>query len=82
MFYTTPLTEEGALIPVAIIVLMLVFAMLGRGWLAAVERFAYRPLRYAPRIAPLISALGVSFILQNLTQITVGARLLKDCACP
>jgi branched-chain amino acid transport system permease protein len=40
----------------------------------AVERFAYRPLRYAPRIAPLISALGVSFILQNLVQITASPR--------
>lgn len=77
--YTIALTEEGALIPVAIIiVLMLVFAMLGAGLVSvAVERFAYRPLRYAPRIAPLISALGVSFILQNLTQITVGARPLS-----
>ena len=31
----------------------------------AIERFAYRPLRNAPRIAPLISALGVSFFLSN-----------------
>ena len=31
----------------------------------AIERFAYRPLRNAPRIAPLISALGVSFFLEN-----------------
>ncbi|MEZ4677626.1 MAG: hypothetical protein R2932_25760 [Caldilineaceae bacterium] len=53
-------TDEGALIPTAvIIVLMLVVAMVGAGVVSiAVERFAYRPLRYAPRIAPLISALG------------------------
>ncbi|MEZ4664228.1 MAG: hypothetical protein R2911_42400 [Caldilineaceae bacterium] len=58
-----------------IIVLMLVAAMVGAGVVSvAVERFAYRPLRYAPRIAPLISALGVSFLLQNLVQITVGAQ--------
>ena len=43
----------------------------------AVERFAYRPLRYAPRIAPLISALGVSFVLQNIIQITVSPRPLS-----
>src|SRR6185312_5597923 len=29
-----------------------------------IERFAYRPLRSAPRLAPLISAIGVSFILE------------------
>ncbi len=72
-------TDEGALIPTAIIiVLMLLIAMVGAGVVSvAVERFAYRPLRYAPRIAPLISALGVSFILQNLVQITISPRPLS-----
>jgi branched-chain amino acid transport system permease protein len=37
-----------------------------------IERFAYRPLRNAPRLAPLITAIGVSFILQNLIQIVYG----------
>ena len=32
------------------------------------ERVAYRPLRRAPRLAPLITAIGVSFILQNIIQ--------------
>ena len=49
-----------------LIVLMFAAAMVGCGFLGvAIERFAYRPLRNAPRIAPLISALGVSFFLQN-----------------
>jgi branched-chain amino acid transport system permease protein len=49
-----------------LITLMFVVSMLGSGVLGvAIERFAYRPLRDAPRIAPLISALGVSFFLQN-----------------
>jgi branched-chain amino acid transport system permease protein len=57
---------------------MLVVAMVGAGIVSvAVERFAYRPLRHAPRIAPLISALGVSFILQNMVQITVSPRPLS-----
>jgi branched-chain amino acid transport system permease protein len=75
LFYT----DEGALIPTAlIIVIMLVVAMVGAGIVSvAVERFAYRPLRHAPRIAPLISALGVSFILQNMVQITVSPRPLS-----
>jgi branched-chain amino acid transport system permease protein len=37
-----------------------------------IERFAYRPLRHAPRVAPLITAIGVSLILQNIMQIIVG----------
>ena len=37
-----------------------------------IERFAYRPLRNAPRLAPLITAIGVSFILQNIVHIWQG----------
>ena len=37
-----------------------------------IERFAYRPLRNAPKLAPLITAIGVSFILQNLVQLWKG----------
>jgi len=40
---------------------------------AAVERLAYRPLRGAPRLAALITAIGVSLLLQNLGQIVFGA---------
>src|SRR5690349_4597515 len=43
------------------------------GW--AVERIAYRPLREAPRLAPLISAIGVSILLQNYVQLAQGARV-------
>ena len=53
---------------------MFLAAMLGCGLLGvAIERFAYRPLRNAPRIAPLISALGVSFFLQNSALLLFGA---------
>jgi branched-chain amino acid transport system permease protein len=40
-----------------------------------IERVAYRPLRTAPRIAPLISALGVSFFLQNTALLLFGADI-------
>jgi branched-chain amino acid transport system permease protein len=54
--------------------LMFLAAMAGCGVLGVViERFAYRPLRNAPRIAPLISALGVSFFLQNSALLIFGA---------
>ena len=43
------------------------------GW--TLERLAYRPLRGAPRLAPLISAIGMSIFLQNYVQILQGARV-------
>jgi branched-chain amino acid transport system permease protein len=53
---------------------MVIAAMIGAGLLGVVvERFAYRPLRNAPRIAPLISALGVSFFLQNSALLLFSA---------
>jgi branched-chain amino acid transport system permease protein len=69
------LPASGPLLPAALIILlMLLAAMLGCGFLGiAIEWFAYRPLRNAPRIAPLISALGVSFLLQNGIQLTLTA---------
>jgi branched-chain amino acid transport system permease protein len=41
---------------------------------AAIERFAYRPLRSAAKLAPLISAVGVSIILQNVVMLTQGSE--------
>ena len=38
-----------------------------------IERLVYRPLRNAPRLAPLITAIGVSFILQNLALVVAGS---------
>ena len=42
-----------------------------------VERIAYRPLRNAPRLAPLITAIGVSIVLQNLAMIIWGRQYLS-----
>ncbi len=58
------------------LLLVLVIAMLITsvyGW--TVERLAYRPLRGSFRLAPLISAIGMSIFLQNYVQITQGARV-------
>ncbi len=41
-----------------------------------VERFAYRPLRHAPRLAPLISAIGVSIFLQNAVLLWISPQAL------
>jgi branched-chain amino acid transport system permease protein len=61
--------------PIALLIsFMFLAAMIGSGLLGVViERFAYRPLRNAPRIAPLISALGVSFFLQNTALLLFSA---------
>jgi len=42
-----------------------------------IERVAYRPLRHAPRLAPLITAIGVSILLQNLAMIIWGRQYLS-----
>ena len=59
----------------ALLILITVVAMAGCAAIGvAIERFAYRPLRDAPRIAPLISALGVSFFLSYSMQLLFGAQ--------
>ncbi len=58
-----------------VIAIMFAVAMLVCGGLGVgIERFAYRPLRNAPRIAPLISALGVSIFLQNSALLLWGPQ--------
>ena len=57
------------------IILCLLVAMVFCGTLnASIERVAYRRLRTAPRLAPLITAIGFSFILQNVGLIWKGPR--------
>lgn len=62
-------------VPLAIIIVLIVAMLLTSvyGW--TVERLAYRPLRGSFRLAPLISALGMSIFLQNYVQILQGARV-------
>jgi branched-chain amino acid transport system permease protein len=58
------------------IFLMFAVSMLGTGVLGVViEKFAYRPLRNSSRIAPLISALGVSILLQNAALLIFGSTV-------
>jgi branched-chain amino acid transport system permease protein len=53
-----------------VLVLLLLAGMAGSGLLAvSVERIASRPLRHAPRLIPLISAIGVSFFLQDAIRL-------------
>lgn len=61
-------------LPLILLVMLLVsmFFTSVYGW--AIEQIAYRPLRGAPRLAALISAIGMSIGLQNYVQLTQGAR--------
>jgi branched-chain amino acid transport system permease protein len=52
---------------------VLIVSMLASGSLnVMIERVAYRPLRNAPKLAPLITAIGMSFILQNVGSLWYG----------
>src|SRR3954471_8708410 len=65
VFNLTKSSSTGALV-VAIVVSLFV-AMAACGLInATIEKVAYRPLRGAPRLAPLITAIGMSFILQDV----------------
>ena len=55
-------------LPLSIALAMLGCMVLGY----TIERIAYRPLRHAPRLAPLITAIGVSIVLQNLAMMIWG----------
>ncbi len=59
----------------AVVLLALLLAVLACMALGlAIERIAYRPLRRAPRLAPLITAIGISILLQNLAMILWGRQ--------
>src|ERR1700740_960811 len=67
----SPLQPVLPLVP--LLLLAFLAWMVGCGLLGVViERFAYRPLRKAPRIAPLITAIGVSFFLEQTAVLLWG----------
>jgi branched-chain amino acid transport system permease protein len=62
-------------VPLALLVVLAATMLLTSvyGW--ALERVAYRPLRHSPRLAALITAIGMSIFLQNYVQLLQGARV-------
>src|ERR1700689_3259210 len=62
-------------IPLILLIVLLVSMAITAlyGW--TVERIAYRPLRHSFRLAPMLSAIGMSFVLTNYSQISQGARV-------
>ena len=66
---------SGVLVIIGGLALTLVVIMAGFALFnASIERVAYRPLRNAPRLAPLITAVGMSFIVQNVSLALYGVN--------
>jgi branched-chain amino acid transport system permease protein len=66
-----PILLLGVLV-LSFFISMLVMGVVG----VVIERLAYRPLRNAPRLAPLITAIGVSFILQNIVFVVISNSIV------
>jgi len=73
------LVALGVPVPLALLLALAAAMLVCVATGVLVERIAYRPLRNAPRLAPLITAIGVSIVLQNLAMIVWGRQYLS---CP
>ncbi|MEZ5779808.1 MAG: branched-chain amino acid ABC transporter permease LivH [Paracoccaceae bacterium] len=62
-------------LPLVLLLVLVVAMLFTSAWGWTVERLAYRPLRGSFRLAPLITAIGMSIVLQNFVQVTQGARV-------
>lgn len=67
-----PLADSGLPGPVVVLIGLVVAALVCMVLGFSIERIAYRPLRNAPRLAPLITAIGVSIVLQQLAMLIWG----------
>jgi branched-chain amino acid transport system permease protein len=75
IFFLILTTSLGiASVAVALFIVLIIGMILTSLWGWAIERMAYRPLRGSFRLAPLISAIGVSIFLSNFVQVAQGAR--------
>lgn len=74
--FSGPVADNPPLL-IGVVLLTFILAMVVMGVVGTViERLAYRPLRNAPRLAPLITAIGVSFILQNVVFVTISNSIV------
>jgi len=62
-------------LPIVLLLVLIISMIFTSSWGWIVERLAYRPLRGSFRLAPLITAIGMSIVLQNFVQVTQGARV-------
>ncbi|WEX09734.1 branched-chain amino acid ABC transporter permease LivH [Chelativorans sp. AA-79] len=75
MFLVLTTVLGFAFLPVVLLIVLIVAMLFTSAWGWTVERIAYRPLRGSFRLAPLITAIGMSIVLSNFVQITQGARV-------
>jgi branched-chain amino acid transport system permease protein len=73
--FSGAITDPLVLIPVLMLTFVVSMGVMGVVGVV-IERLAYRPLRNAPRLAPLITAIGVSFILQNLVFVGISNSIV------
>ena len=73
--FLTLVTLGFGYLPLILLIVLIVAMIFTAAWGWTVERLAYRPLRGSFRLAPLITAIGMSIVLQNFVQITQGARV-------
>jgi branched-chain amino acid transport system permease protein len=73
--FLTLLSIGVTMIPLALLIVLIIAMGLTAVWGWTVERVAYRPLRGSFRLAPLITAIGMSIVLQNFIQVAQGARV-------
>lgn len=71
LFTAIGLTATNLLTSIVFTVILTILFCSAYGF--TVEKVAYKPLRHAPRLSPLISAIGVSIFLQNYVMLTQGA---------
>jgi branched-chain amino acid transport system permease protein len=65
---------NGVPVAITLLVMMAVAVVLTSLWNWTIERIAYRPLRGSFRLAPLITAIGMSIALSNFLQVSQGPR--------
>ena len=70
-FTASGLTGQSLILAVALTVILSILFCAMYGF--TMEKIAYKPLRNAPRLSPLISAIGISIFLQNYVMLTQGA---------
>ena len=69
----TPYLPPAAVIPASLVLVLVLTVALG----FCIERVAYKPLRSAPRMSVMISAIGVSYLLQNTATYVTRATTRK-----
>ncbi|MDX2266263.1 MAG: branched-chain amino acid ABC transporter permease LivH [Hyphomicrobiales bacterium] len=65
----------GVAVPLALLMALVISMAVTAVWGWTLERIAYRPLRASFRLAPLITAIGASIVLQNFVQLAQSARV-------